>query len=245
MTQSSTKFFSCIDSRINQEGELYARFHIGSFGRGQAVTVANSLRRTLLSEIPGLGIGNIQIEGASHQFARLPGIKETVLDLILNLKGIVFGFADPSINTFTLQNLSFKGMLKIRGPGNVTAKDLKLPSYLVAINPNHHIATLSTKSELVINFEVLFCNPLKKFHAQPPLIPNTNNNFFLDVAPTPVKKVNYIIHEFDKKTGLEYITLEIWTNGSLTPKQTLIFALKKLTKLFYQFSQVNKNLFEK
>lgn len=238
MTQSSTKFFSCIDSRINQEGELYARFHIGSFGGGQAVTVANSLRRTLLSEIPGLGIGNIQIEGASHQFARLPGIKETVLDLILNLKGIVFGFADPSINTFTLQNLSFKGMLKIRGPGNVTAKDLKLPSYLVAINPNHHIATLSTKSELVINFEVLFCNPLKKFHAQPPLIPNTNNNFFLDVAPTPVKKVNYIIQELDANAETEYIILEVWTDGSVKPIQVVKYGIKRLCLLVLDFAKI-------
>lgn len=238
MTQIASKFFSCIESRINQEGELYARFHIGGFGRGQAVTLANSLRRTLLSEIPGLGITNIQIEGASHQFARLPGVKETVLDLILNLKGIVFGFTDPTINTFSLQNLNFKGMLKIRGPAKVTAKDLKLPPYLVAINSNHHVATLSTKGELVVTFDVVFYNPLKKFDLKMRGNPSVNTNFFLDTVPTPVKKVNYIIQDLDANQETEYIIFEIWTNGSVKPLQVVNYAIKRLCLLILDFAKI-------
>jgi DNA-directed RNA polymerase subunit alpha len=89
MTKIPNLFFSCIDSRIQDKGSMYARFHLGTFFRGQALTFANALRRTLLSEMPGLVITDVRIEGANHEFATLPGVEETVLDILLNLKKLV------------------------------------------------------------------------------------------------------------------------------------------------------------
>ena len=86
MTKTQNLFFSCVDSRIQEQGSMYARFHLGTFLRGQSLTFANALRRTLLSEIPGVVITDVIIEGAGHEFATLPGVEETVLDILLNLK---------------------------------------------------------------------------------------------------------------------------------------------------------------
>lgn len=110
MTNTQNLFFSCVDSRIEEQGSMYARFHLGTFLRGQSLTFANALRRTLLSEIPGFVITNISIEGASHEFATLPDVKETVLDILLNLKKLVF---KPSISNITsLKNFKATVFLK-------------------------------------------------------------------------------------------------------------------------------------
>jgi len=86
MSQSEHRFFSYIESRIQDKGELYGRFHLGTFCGGQALTVANALRRTLLAEIPGLIITSVDIEGAPHEFGTLPGVKENILSILLNIK---------------------------------------------------------------------------------------------------------------------------------------------------------------
>ena len=83
--QMQTKFLSCVESRIYDHGQIYARFHLGTFFRGQALTVANALRRTLLSELPGIVITSVEIQGINHQVATLAEAKEIVLDIILNL----------------------------------------------------------------------------------------------------------------------------------------------------------------
>ena len=85
MMPKNQKFLSAIESRVQEKGELYARFHLGSFVSGQALTVANALRRTLLAEISGIVITSVEIEGVNHEFATLPGVYENVLNIILNL----------------------------------------------------------------------------------------------------------------------------------------------------------------
>ena len=90
MTKTKNLFFSCVESRTQNQGSMYARFHMGTFFRGQALTFANALRRTLLSEIPGIVITDVFIEGACHEFATLSGVEESVRDILLNLKSLVF-----------------------------------------------------------------------------------------------------------------------------------------------------------
>ncbi len=242
------KFLSCVESRIQGHGEMYARFHLGTFFRGQGLTFANALRRTLLSEVPRLGVTSVEFEGVVHEFATIPGVQETVLDILLNIKKLVFTPANSEIDLLAEQSFKTKAFLKVQGPAKITASDLKISPNLSCVWPSDPIATLNSNGELILTLELKVIDPTKSFLDKSILSVQGGKEkqiFSLDTTPNPVQKVNYIIHEFDKKTGLEYITLEIWTNGSLTPKQTLIFALKKLTKLFYQFSQVNKNLFEK
>lgn len=238
MTKTQNLFFSCVDSRIEDQGSMYARFHLGTFLRGQSLTFANALRRTLLSEIPGIVINNVIIDGAGHEFAILPGVKETVLDILLNLKKLVFSPANS--NLLDLNCFKTTIFLKDSGPGQLTGNDLKLPLTLKCINPNAQIATLTTNE----NFSLCFDVELK----QPNQVSNFKKSSFEDdktrkfsfnTVPMPVQKVNYVIKSLNVKQGSEYLVLEVWTDGSVTPQETVQFALKNLTKLFYQFSPTN------
>ncbi len=150
MKKQNNLFVSCVESRVQNDGSMYARFHLGTFFRGQGLTFANALRRTLLSEIPGLAIADVEIEGASHEFALLPGIEETVLEILLNLKKVTF---IPTISQFgDLADFKGTGFLKSRGPAKVTAADLRLPENIRCVSPNTHIATLTNGSELAFRF---------------------------------------------------------------------------------------------
>jgi DNA-directed RNA polymerase subunit alpha len=239
MTKNQNLFFSCVDSRIQDQGSMYARFHLGTFFRGQSLTFANALRRVLLSEIPGIIIKEVRIEGAGHEFATIPGVQETVLDILLNLKKLVF--TPVTTNLTELENFQTKAFLKSQGPAILTAADLKLPPTVKCIDPNASIATLTTGGELALCLELHFVNPNSPLTSKKKNLSQTQiKNFSLDTLPMPVQKVNYVIKELDAKNGSEYVVLEIWTDGSLTPQDILQFALKNLTQLFYQFAELKK-----
>lgn len=241
MTQ--TKFFSCVESQIQTNGEMYSRFHMGTFFRGQALTLANALRRTLLAEIPSVVVTGVKIEGINNEFANLPGVKETVLDILLNIKNLVFTFSSSDSNLLKINDFKAQAFLKIQGPALITAADIKLPANVKCINPDFHIATLSCNSELSICLELQFVNPTELLVSKSDNVPsllNENNFFQLNTIPSPVRKVNYIIHNIDTKIGSEYIAFEIWTDGSLSPAHILQYAFKQLTKMFYGFSDLSK-----
>ena len=243
MNHLENRFFSCLESRILENGELYARFKLGTFFKGQGLTFANALRRTLLTEIPGLIITSVKIQGIHHEFATIPGLQETVLDLLLNVKNLVFTTSVSDLKT--LKNASFKtkAFLKAQGPGVITGADIRLPVNIKCVDPNSYIATLNSLSELNIIFDLDFVVPTLEniFHSSDTV--TQEKIFELNKIPTPVLKVNYVINKINSKTESEYLSLEIWTDGSLTPVQILHFAFNKLTKNFYQFAQASKGLF--
>lgn len=239
MTKTQNLFFSCVDSRIEDQGSMYARFHLGTFLRGQSLTFANALRRTLLSEIPGVIITDVIIEGAGHEFATLPGVEETVLDILLNLKKLVF--APCSSNITELDSFEATGLLKSSGPRKLTAGDLKLPLNVKCIDPSAHIANLTTSGEFSLRFDLRVRRPHQSFNPKPSSpIQQKNRKFFFDTVPMPVQKVNYVIKSLNVKQGSEYLILEVWTDGSVNPQETVQFALKNLTNLFYQFATMSK-----
>lgn len=240
MTKAQNLFFSCVDSRVQDQGSMYARFHIGTFFRGQALTFGNALRRTLLSEIPGIVITDVVINRANHEFATLPGVEETVLDILLNLKNIVFVPCNSQVTD--LENFQATGLLKIFGPGTVTASDIKLPGTLKCINSNAHIATLTSGEEFSLRCNLSVRTPHDSHPARqnPTLNDKTNRKLICDSLPTPVQKVNYVIKSLNAKQGSEYIVLEVWTDGSIFPQESVQFALKNLTQLFYQFAVLSK-----
>ena len=259
MIQIQNKFYSCIETRIQSQGEMYARFHLGTFFRGQALTVANALRRTLLGELPSLVVTQVQIDGVAHEFSTIPGVKESVLDILLNLKRLTFTISNKKFHVFRNSSLKTKVFLKIRGPAKVKAADLKLPPHLSCVWPNHYIATLSSNAELACVLELAVVHPKQKlsFHSNnnnkflsPNLSSVTSGStglddknkkiFYLDNTSSPVRKVNYVIYELDSKKESEYVALEILTDGSIEPNQALRFAFKHLTKLFYEFLQLSK-----
>lgn len=243
MPKPQNLFFSCVESRLEDQGSLYARFHLGTFFRGQALTFANALRRTLLSEIPGFIITDLIIDGANHEFATLPGVEETVLDILLNLKKLVF--APTSFLKITgndLQNFKVNCFLQSSGPGQVTAADLKLPLGVKCINLNAHIANLTTSGELNLRFELQIRNPQNsRLTPNSFLSENKRSNIVLDTIPMPVQKVNYIIKELNSKQGSEYTVLEVWTDGSFLPQDTVQYALRNLTHFFFQFANIGKS----
>lgn len=136
---------SCIDSRVESPMKFYGRFELGPFAPGQGLTVANSLRRSLLSQLTGTAIPLVEISGASHEYETLTGVRESVLDIILNIKQIIltsdFEFFSPQV-----------GFLSVKGPGIIRARDLKLPDFIYAVDANQHIATLTTNGNLNMKF---------------------------------------------------------------------------------------------
>ena len=238
MTKTQNLFFSCVDSRIQDQGSMYARFHLGTFFRGQALTLANALRRTLLSEIPGLMMTDVVINGAGHEFATLPGVEETVLDILLNLQNLVF---TPCKSKLTeLETFQASGLVKSHGPGKLTAADIKLPVTVKCVNPNAHIATLTNAAEFSLRFNLSVRTPYDSSSTQKILLDETpTRKLAFDSVVMPVQKVNYVIKSLNAKQGSEYVVLEVWTDGSLLPQEAVQFALKNLTHLFYQFACVN------
>lgn len=137
------------ETRIENPTSFYGCFYLGPFEPGQGLTIGNTLRRTLLSSIPGIAITAVDIEGVSHEYSTIPGIKETVLDLLLALNETTL----MTTQNFKIKN-SFIGYLKKTGPGVVYAKDLRLPQGIECVDPNHYIATLSDKGNLNMKFQI-------------------------------------------------------------------------------------------
>ena len=138
---------SCIESRVENHRSFYGRFQLGPFQVGQGITVANTLRRALLSELTGLAITSVKINGASHEYSTLKGVRESVLNILLNLKQIVLT-SDFQFNESQI------GYLHVQGPTIVKANDLKLPLGIHCVDPEQYIATLSYDGILKLKFVI-------------------------------------------------------------------------------------------
>jgi DNA-directed RNA polymerase subunit alpha len=255
-------FISCKECRIENPRNFYGCFYIGPFKPSQSLTVANALRRTLLSEFAGVAITSVYIEGATHEFQTLPGIRDSVLDIILNLKEIV-------LKSTAVMKKPLLGYLQVRGPGVVRACDLKLPAILKCIDPNQYIATLSHDGNLSLKFTI--CEGSNAKILTPKRIQQENLLYkalddkipiCTDPVFTPIHKVNYMI-ESDQlyynastkinKTGQivqttntlpntsynHVIVLELWTNGSIHPKEAVSQAFTNLICLFSSLGKMN------
>nr|QIA46867.1 alpha subunit of RNA polymerase [Pandorina colemaniae] len=154
-------FIACKESRIENNTSFYGCFYLGPFDESLSQTLANDLRRTLLSELTGLAITSIEIEGVLHKFSSLPGMKESVLDLICNLQNIVLKKHKNTNNT----KKTYTGFLNVNGPRVIKAVDLKLPSGLQCVDPNQYIATLAEDGVLNLKFNI---NEGKNFIKQKP-----------------------------------------------------------------------------
>jgi DNA-directed RNA polymerase alpha subunit len=144
-------FISCKESRIESNRSFYGCFHLGPFDPSQSLTIANALRRTLLSEHYGLGIVSVEIEGATHEYSSLPGVRDSVLDILLNFKEIVL---KKTTKNFKPQ----VGYLRARGPGVVRASHLRLPPFIQCVDPDQYIATLAENGFLNIKFVIQYGN---------------------------------------------------------------------------------------
>ena len=146
-------FISCKESKIENNRSFYGCFHLGPFEPSQSITIANALRRTLLSELYGLSIVSVEIEGASHEYSSLSGVKDSVLDILLNIKEIVL---KKPVSSIAIKPQI--GYLKARGPGVIRASNLRLPPFIQCVDPDQYIATLADNGFLNMKFIIQYSN---------------------------------------------------------------------------------------
>ena len=208
----------------------YGKFVVEPLERGFGTTLGNSLRRVLLSSLPGVAVTSVKIDGVVHEFTTIEGVREDVTEIVLNLKGIaakIYGEAPKTVRVEAV------------GPCEVTAGTIKGGDDLEILNPEWHIATLGEGAKLVM--ELTFDKgrgyvPAEK-NKQALIEKNDISTLPVDSIYTPVLKVNYTVE--DKRVGqsndFDRLTLEVWTNGTLKPEEAISCAAKILTEHLMQF----------
>ena len=230
---------SCVESRIENNQTLYGCFKMGPFYVNQGLTVATTLRRVLLSNLEGISIAFIQIEGVKHEYSIVKGIQESVLEILTNLKNIQF----KADHAFYKPQIAY---LNVKGPKVVYSSDIQLPAHIKNVDLSKYIATLSTGAELKMKIFIChgkrYClhNSLKsvlndKFKKILKL--KAQNYLFLDAVFLPIQKVNFTL-EKNANLGKEFIIIEIWTNGGIHPKQSLYNAINEIIQLFVPFRRL-------
>lgn len=213
----------CLQSKRLEVNALFSRFAIGPLKKGQGLTVGNALRRILLSDLAGTAVTGIRVAEINHEFSTIPGIKEDVIDILLNFKQIVLkGYVKEPLLT----------RLKYNGPGIITAKDIQLPEELTLVEPNQYIAMVT--NDRLVEMEIFI-----KSGEGYSIVNNATNNLpdgFLNIDAVfmPVTKVNYFIETSSKETSpnLESLILEVYTNGSILPSEAITTAAEILQKIF-------------
>jgi DNA-directed RNA polymerase subunit alpha len=221
---------------VRERRDNYAKFVVEPLERGFGITLGNSLRRVLLSSIPGAAVTYVKIDGVLHEFSTIPGVTEDTTDLLLNLKGlpIKLNSDDPKVLS-----------LNVQGPKEVTAGDIAPDSDVEILSPNYHIATLTTKaSKLQMEIGVekhrgyVTADRQRNIEHMIGLIP-------MDSIFSPIRKVNFSVD--DTRVGqvvdFDRLTIEIETNGSITPDDALSAAADILSDqlaLFSNFSTDEK-----
>ncbi len=214
----------------------YAKFVCEPLERGYGITIGNSLRRILLSSLPGSAITGVKIEGVQHEFSTIPNVVEDVPEIIVNLKNVRLKLDKNEEKTL---RINFKG------EGEVTAGDIITDESVEILNPDLHIATVSEGGSLVMD---LVANMGRGYNTAEK---NKKDDQPLGLLPidsiyTPVKKVNYAVENTRVGQMVDYdkLTIEVWTDGSLKPYEALSLAAKVMTghlELFIDLSEATKN----
>ncbi len=226
-------------AEISDDGK-YGRFVVQPLERGYGVTLGNSLRRILLSSLPGTAVSNIKIEGVLHEFSVIKGVKEDVSEIILNLKNL-------AIKNTSDSNEPKIAYIDFTGEGEITAADIKVDSDIEIVNPDLHIATLSGGMESKLFMEIIitkgrgYVEAAKNKKADQPIrmIP-------VDSLYTPVERINFIVEDtrVGQITDYDKLTFEVWTNGTTTPDDAVSLGAKVLNEhlaLFIDLSDSAKN----
>ena len=199
---------------------FYGKFTAEPFERGFGITIGNSLRRILLSSLQGAAITSVKIDGVLHEFSTIPGVKEDVTEIILNLKEVRLKLHTEGPKTIRV---------KTEGPKVLKAGDIQTGDAVEILNPEHYIATLSRDAKLSMEMAV------KMGRGYVPAERNKEENQPIGTIPidaifSPIKKVNYTVTNarVGQITDYDKLTLEVWTDGSLSPEEAVAHAAKIL-----------------
>lgn len=222
-----------IECVASDEAERYGKFVVEPLERGYGTTLGNSLRRILLSSLEGSAVVNIKIDGTCHEFSTIPGVVEDVTEIILNIKQIGFKLFSNGESKFVRIDKTE------RGP--VLAGDIICDSDVEILNPELHIATLNGDGRLLIEMELGTSVGWRTAEK------NKKNNLPNGVIPidsifSPIKKVNYTVENtrVGNVTDYDKLTLEVWTNGALTPKDAISQSAKILIDQLYVFVNLDE-----
>jgi len=223
----------CVESA---EDNTYGKFVVEPLERGYGITLGNSLRRILLSSLPGVAVTSIKIDGVLHEFSTVPGVIEDVTEIILNIKNLSMKLHSDGPKIIYID---------AEGEGPITAGDIKADSDVEILNPDLHICTLNGDSrfymEMVINKGRGYVQAEKNKQPGQPIgiIP-------VDSIYTPVRRVNYTVENtrVGQVTDYDKLTLEVWTNGSLKPDEAISLGAKIMSEhlnLFIDLSDQAKH----
>jgi DNA-directed RNA polymerase subunit alpha len=216
----------------DDHSRFYGKFVCEPLERGYGVTIGNSLRRVLISSLQGAAIVSVKIEGVLHEFSTIPGVVEDVTDILLNLKEVRCRLRGEEPRTIKINK---------SGEGLVKAKDILTDPQVEILNPEQHIATLSIDGQFKAEMQV---RPGKGY------VPSERNKtedapvgtIFLDAAFSPIVKVNYVVSNarVGQITDYDKLIMEIWTDGSITPEDSIAVAakiLKEQLSIFINFEE--------
>lgn len=219
------------------DDEKYGKFTVEPLERGYGITLGNSLRRIMLSSLPGVAVQSIKIDGVSHEFSTIPGVKEDVTEIILNIKGLIAKLYSDGPKVVYIE---------ATGEQEVTAADIKTDSDVEILNPDLHIASLGKDGRLFMSITLNKGRGYVQADRNKQYSSGIIGEIPVDSIYTPVVKVNYSVDNMrvGQITDYDRLTLEVWTNGTITAEAAVSLGAKIMSdhlSLFINLSEENKD----
>lgn len=226
---------NCVEIDVDT---YYAKFVVEPLERGFGITLGNSLRRILLSSLPGYAINTLKIDKVAHEFSTIPGVSEDVTNIILNLKEVCLKSNDMDLKELKISK---------KGPCEVTAADIQTDGTIEVVNPDLHIAYLDEDGELDIEMTAIKGRGYVSGDKNREENGGAINTLPIDSLFTPVRKANFTVDKtrVGQEIDFDKLTLEIWTNGVIEPYEALSMAARILNEhleLFIDLSDIAKNM---
>lgn len=215
----------------------YGKFTLEPLERGYGTTLGNSLRRVILSSLPGYAITSVKIDGALHEFSTLPGVKEDVTEIVLNLKGVILKIHGDGPKTVYIE---------ASGEGEITAGSIKADSEVEILNPDHHIASLDSDAHVSMELTVDKGRGYVPAERNKQLMQPAIGVIAIDSIYIPVLKVNYTVENtrVGQITDYDKLTLEVWTNGTISAKEAVSLGAKILNEHLNLFVDLSEEAYD-
>lgn len=215
----------------------YGKFVIEPLERGYGTTLGNSLRRVLLSSLPGAAVSSVKIDGVLHEFSTIPNIVEDTTEIILNIKHLILNYDGSERKILRLEQT---------GPKVVTASDIEVDAEVEVLTSDLHIATLDKDAKLVMEMTVERGRGYVSADQQPNKSDEIVGQIPIDSLYTPVTRVNYTVENarVGKRTDYDSLTLEVWTNGSISPEEAISLSAQILIEYLKLFTEIDDSFAE-
>lgn len=216
----------------------YGKFVLEPLERGYGTTLGNSLRRVLLSSLPGYAITSVKIDNVLHEFSTIPGVKEDVTEIVLNLKEVILKIHGDGPKTVYIEE---------DGEGEITAGSIKTDSEVEILNPDHHIASLDTDAHVSMELTVDRGRGYVPAERNKQMMQPAIGVIAIDSIYTPVLKVNYTVDNtrVGQITDYDKLTLEVWTNGTISAKEAVSLGAKILNEHLNLFVDLSDEAYDK